>query len=1196
MNGTHYRHTLLVVLASGALAVLSSSPSSATGCTVDSDTCSVHCDSVDFVNPSPSGDGQWVRILASWTIGDSLWGDRIVWQADGVEIGSSEPYDNGGGGGQTVFLTDQLRLTVPPTQEVQITGHYEGDAAWNVDDIDTECDREPVVITIEFTQTVVEDPQPLDEQPGARWSLFDYYPPDPAHIVFGEPATIGVCWDSLRDNPSDPPLQGYVLAWQDDFLVGEYLPFQGLAESLPFPDQPCTPDDPSLYATLPAPQHLGLGSQQILFEYLGHEGWIDGAPIVGVEVSRPRFSTGLRITPQRWLTVEGADLTFEACVTKRSGFDDEDPSGEVVMTSETMGFDETAFIGNGGCAEFEVTDLQLGTHQFDASYAGDDSFLGSEIARSVVVVPAQPTTPKPTMGRSRSPRRRGGQSPVSVIILHDNQPRAGPTNPPGVVDVSPSFHPQVVVAPEGGGVQPTGDLELRLNGELIGAQPLGTVPAEGEGQGPEGRAEPWLIPFGPYDLAPGGYLLEAAYLGDDNFAPAASLPVRLQVRQGHYRATNVRPGERRMRAFDLVARAYPTYPVAGKPISLMGSLVPQLDEPMLPGHPSGLMVFKADGEEIGRAVVNGFSGELRLVEAPPPGEYEITIEYRGSWSPDSWQSSEARTLTIYQRSSTTLATTARPQMTTGEKTDLVAYVYDPGEAIEPSGEVSFFDGTQLLGSSSLMDGRAEFEWKAYEIDEEGDPIMICDPHDPTDCELLKHSVGSIPITAVYSGDSVFTPSFWTFPQELNAPSPALHVHYAMAQFAEQINDPGSPLEERLSNDFDLELLELEERIEYCPAGGPGDVDGCDTVEVDGRISQIDWFFGLFGDGEGLEMEMPRFRSSFFLAKNDEVLVLVFRGTDGEPNEKANDLGEPGFWEISGIDYPIVAHPGWAYMTDTLYEGFLPADGSEYFEGIKSLVQAERDQGQALYIGGHSLGGALARMILLRLAADGLAQTGDRIYTFGSPWQGARNDLRCYPDLRDCDSETEPREFDDVYFDIVTGQLGTSHSSQVEGRLDRVPSAPDDGVREGYLEGTDLQPIADEINKYLFDWWDGFLPPEIGGDLLGGIGVDSDDIWGAIGGATDFFGLDEGVGFILPPTFVPIGYRPVQFSTHVFDIRADPDESEDSLFRYHEVSEYLRFTLDKLQEGDGKFYFPRGRNPVLYNDGVTSLKLRRLMEE
>lgn len=113
----------------------------------------------------------------------------------------------------------------------------------------------------------------------------------------------------------------------------------------------------------------------------------------------------------------------------------------------------------------------------------------------------------------------------------------------------------------------------------------------------------------------------------------------------------------------------------------------------------------------------------------------------------------------------------------------------------------------------------------------------------------------------------------------------------------------------------------------------------------------------------------------FIADDGQHILIAFRGSASKANWIANfqAVTDPGPFKKTRV------HEG---FQDTLFPGVL---------GLTKLLQERRSSSQAIWITGHSLGGALAALFAGMLRENGIDVAG--LYTFGAPRAGNRHFAR-----------------------------------------------------------------------------------------------------------------------------------------------------------------------------------------------------------
>jgi triacylglycerol lipase len=118
------------------------------------------------------------------------------------------------------------------------------------------------------------------------------------------------------------------------------------------------------------------------------------------------------------------------------------------------------------------------------------------------------------------------------------------------------------------------------------------------------------------------------------------------------------------------------------------------------------------------------------------------------------------------------------------------------------------------------------------------------------------------------------------------------------------------------------------------------------------------------------------RTQCFVAHNQEVIIVVFRGTEVSGLDRIQNI-------LSDIMTDAQITQGATAFGKGVHSGFAKAAG-DVWEQLFAFVNSIRKQ-QAVWVAGHSLGGALATLTAGRFAGNSVAVQG--LYSFGSPRVG-----------------------------------------------------------------------------------------------------------------------------------------------------------------------------------------------------------------
>jgi hypothetical protein len=357
----------------------------------------------------------------------------------------------------------------------------------------------------------------------------------------------------------------------------------------------------------------------------------------------------------------GSSVTFTASVTPSTA------TGTVTFMdgSTTLG---TGTVG-AGKATFSTSKLVAGPHSITASYGGDSKDNGS--TSSVLTQTISPAASTITVASSTNPSIYGSSVTFTATVKQSTA---------------------------------TGTVTF-----MDGSTTLGTGTISG------GKAT-----FSTSALLGGSHSVTAAYGGDSNYSPSASLAVTQTVKP----------------ASSSVAVSSSVNPSNyGSPVTFTAT--------MTPGGATGTVTFKDGTTTLGTGTISGgiatYSTSLLAVKS-----HSITADYGGDTN-DTASVSPALTQTVNQATTTVALTSSANPSIYGSSATFTATM-TPATA---TGKVTFADGTTTLGTGTISSGTATFSTSA----------LAPGPHS---------------ITASYGGDPNDTANTSpTLTQTVNQASPAV---------------------------------------------------------------------------------------------------------------------------------------------------------------------------------------------------------------------------------------------------------------------------------------------------------------------------------------------------------------------------------------------------------------------------------------
>jgi sugar lactone lactonase YvrE len=362
--------------------------------------------------------------------------------------------------------------------------------------------------------------------------------------------------------------------------------------------------------------------------------------------------------------------TFTVTATATAGQADAPvPTGTVAIYDGTTDLGSLTLSGGAGTATFSFS--TLGTHSMTAHYSGDGNYAANVSAvYSQIVVSYQA---KDTLMSSVNPSTVNQQTLLTATIAP-------------AVNGNPTATGKVTFY-DGSTVIGTGTL-------VNGAASLQTSFTN-----------------------PGTHLLTVVYAGDSNYGAATSAQVSQTV-IGYTAVATV------------TTATNPS--TVGQSVTVSGTLRPTTGQTNAPA-PTGTVTYFDGTTKLGSATITGnYAGSIP-VTFTTAGNHDLTLAYSGD------ANYAAVTSAVYVQvvdslftSQVALTSSVNPVAVNGQTTLAVTVSAAAGQtgAGTPSGKVTFYDGTTVLGSATLANGAASLA-------------------------VSFTATGSHAITAVYAGDTSF---------------------------------------------------------------------------------------------------------------------------------------------------------------------------------------------------------------------------------------------------------------------------------------------------------------------------------------------------------------------------------------------------------------------------------------------------------
>jgi multisubunit Na+/H+ antiporter MnhB subunit len=382
-----------------------------------------------------------------------------------------------------------------------------------------------------------------------------------------------------------------------------------------------------------------------------------------------------------------AKVTFTCVVISNTG--GATPTGSVTFTNATTGAQLTGspvqLDGTGTSILAVTSGLEVGGNNVIASYSGDTSYAAKDSQQVVV-----------TMEKSST----------SLTVT------PATTTPVGGASLAVSV-PVTVGSPPIGEDNPTGAVTLNVDGKATGTAALATVGGV------------TAASFSITAPAAGSHALQAVYNGDDNYVSSTSPAVTITVSKF---------------ASTTTLSAAPTTLQVGIPVALT-AVVNAASGVSTSIAPTGTVSFYDGATLLGTQQVSSYSATLSNIMLDTTKSHLVTAVYSGDTN-YAGSTSNAVSLTAALLPDTVTLVAVPTAAGPGQAINFTATVTPvtaPPATYEqnPTGKVTFYNGTTLIGTGTLMIALGNSSTATFTI--------------------ATLPAGQDTITAVYVGDSYFAP-------------------------------------------------------------------------------------------------------------------------------------------------------------------------------------------------------------------------------------------------------------------------------------------------------------------------------------------------------------------------------------------------------------------------------------------------------